>query len=150
MFRLLLLHALLLFASQLFASDIVIKEAWVREPPPAAKTMGGFMVLTNLGTTERQLVAATAPHFETIMIHRTVIKGDIASMIHLQQLLIPAGGRIEFKPGGYHLMLLRPEQNFTDGDQIDITLTFSDGETVQHPFQVLKSGNMGTMDHKQP
>jgi len=148
MARFLLLTASMLLSTTLFASDIVIKGAWVREAPPMAKALGGFMVLKNLGKSERHLVAATALDFDEVMLHRTVVDGDMARMVHQHEVMIPAGGRIEFKPGDYHLMLMRPNKRFLAGDQIHITLKFRDGEERDVVYKVLKGMNMGnSMNH---
>lgn len=141
--RLLLFTASLLVSTSLFAGEIVVKSAWVREAPPMAKALGGFMVLKNLGGTERYLVSVSASHFDEVMLHRTVMKGDIARMVHQSQVAIPSGGRIEFKPGDYHLMLMRPDRRFTAGEQIDVVLKFKNGEEKHVPYKVLKGMNMG-------
>ena len=113
-----------------------------------AKALGGFMILKNLGKSERHLVAASAIHFDEVSLHRTVVKGGIAQMVHQPEVTIPAGGRIEFKPGDYHLMLMRPDKRFVAGDQIDITLKFKNGEEKPVAYRVLKGMNMGGMNHK--
>ena len=146
--RFVLLIISLLFSSALFASEIVVRGAWVREAPPMAKALGGYMVLKNLGKKERHLVAVSARHFDEVMLHRTVMEGGIASMVHLDELAIPAGGRIEFIPGDYHLMLMRPDKRFIAGEQIDMTLKFKNGEEKPVVYRVLRGMNMGTaMNH---
>jgi copper(I)-binding protein len=148
MHRFLLLAASLLFSTALFATDIVVLGAWVREAPPMAKALGGFMVLKNQGKSERHLVAAAAPDFAEVMLHRTVVDGEVARMVHQPEVTVPPGGRIEFRPGDYHLMLMHPGRRYVAGDQIDITLTFKDGEAVEVPFHVLKGMSMGSaMNH---
>ncbi len=112
-----------------------------------AKVLGGYMILKNLGKSERHLVAATAAHFDEVMLHRTVLTGGIAKMVHQHEVTIPSGGRIEFKPGDYHLMLMRPDQRFVAGDQIDIILKFRNGEEVAVSYRVLKGIDMGGMNH---
>ncbi|MCW8982593.1 MAG: copper chaperone PCu(A)C [Gammaproteobacteria bacterium] len=149
MYRLLLLSATLLFSASLFAADIVVKGAWVREAPPMAKALGGYMVLKNLGNKERRLVSASAHQFDEVMLHRTVVEGDIARMVHQHEVVIPAGGRIEFKAGDYHLMLMRPEKRFVAGDQIKVTLKFKNGEETVVAYKVLKGMSMGnSMNHE--
>ena len=112
-----------------------------------AKALGGYMILKNLGESERHLVAASATHFDEVMLHRTVLEGGLARMVHQHEVTIPAGGRIEFRPGDYHLMLMRPDQRFLAGDQIDMILKFKNGEEVRIPYRVLKGMNMGGMNH---
>lgn len=37
---------------------------------------------------------------------------------------IPAGGRVVFEPGGYHVMVMDLEQALTGGDELPVTLVF--------------------------
>ncbi len=109
-----------------------------------AKALGGYMILKNTGENKRYLVAATAAHFDEVTLHRSVLEGGFARMVHQDEITIPPGGRIEFRPGDYHLMLMRPDQRFVVGDQINITLKFKNGEEISLPYRVLKGMNMGS------
>jgi copper(I)-binding protein len=42
---------------------------------------------------------------------------------------IPAGGTVELKPGGYHVMLLDVQKTLNPGDTFDVTLTFEKAGT---------------------
>ena len=148
MHRTLLLIASLLVSTSLFASDIVIKGAWISEGPPMAKTLGGYMILKNLGKNERHLVSVSSPGFDEVLLHRTVVEGGMAKMVHQHEVAVPAGGRIEFKPGDYHLMLMRPEKRFVAGDEIELFLKFKNGEEKRVIYRVLKGMDMGSaMNH---
>ena len=112
-----------------------------------SRAMGGYMILKNHGQNERYLVAASALHFDEVTLHRTVVDGGVAKMVPQSEVSIPVGGRIEFKPGGYHIMLMRPDKRFVAGDEIDIILNFKNGEEKSVIYRVLKGMNMGGMDH---
>lgn len=106
------------------------------------------MILKNLGKTERHLVEVSAHGFDKVMLHRTVVEGGIAKMVHQNEVTIPSGGRLEFKPGDYHLMLMGPEKRFVAGEQIDMLLKFRNGEMQPVVYRVLKGMNMGSaMNH---
>lgn len=142
MLRLIIIWATLLLGSApLSAIELTIEDAWIREAPPMAKTMGGFMVLNNPGSTDLHLVSAASPFFSRVMIHRTVIAEGVARMVHQLRVTLPAGQRIEFKSGSYHLMLMHPQRRFITGDHITVTLKFSDGDEIEHLFKVLKGSN---------
>jgi len=40
---------------------------------------------------------------------------------------VPAGGRAEFGPNGYHLMLVGLTRTLTVGDAVPVTVTFASG-----------------------
>ena len=51
-------------------------------------------------------------------------------MQEVAQVLVPAHGSVEFKPGGYHLMLMQPKKNLFSGDLVTLMLKFSDGSEL--------------------
>lgn len=48
-------------------------------------------------------------------------------MRHYDELTIPAGQSLEFKPGDFHLMLMGPQTALETDDEIIITLYFKHG-----------------------
>jgi copper(I)-binding protein len=96
------------------------------------------MTIVNSSNAERSLTVATSPVFGWIELHRTVHDGDVAKMVPQDAIKIPAGGRVELKPGDYHLMLMQPSQTLRVGDQISITLEFKNGEMQTISFPVKK------------
>ena len=118
--------------------ELLIHGAWIREAPPNAMALAGYLTIENSSNTERSLTVATSPVFGWIELHRTVRDGDVAKMVPQNAIDIPAGGRIELKPGDYHLMLMQPSRALQEGDQIPITLEFKNGETQTIGFPVKK------------
>ena len=43
---------------------------------------------------------------------------------------VPAGGQVELKPGGYHVMLIGLTRDLTDGEKFPLTLQFEKGGEV--------------------
>lgn len=50
--------------------------------------------------------------------------GPMMGMQKVDRVEIPAGGRLELKPGSYHIMLIGLTQDLKVGDRIEITLRF--------------------------
>jgi copper(I)-binding protein len=50
--------------------------------------------------------------------------GSMLGMQRVDRVEIPAGGTVELKPGGYHIMLIGLTRELQVGEQIEITLTF--------------------------
>jgi cyclophilin family peptidyl-prolyl cis-trans isomerase/copper(I)-binding protein len=110
------------------ASDVVaIMNAWVREAHLGAKVNAGYMTLVNVGSEEVTLVKVESEAFEKIEIHEMAMVDGLMTMRELTNLVIPANGQAQLKPGGKHLMLMGPRQNLTTGQQVDMTLTFKSG-----------------------
>lgn len=131
------------------AAELMVKDRWIREAPPTATALAGYMVIHNGGDSDRVLVAAESPLFGEVQLHRTVMEEGMAKMIHQPSITIPAGGSLTFEPNGYHLMLMKPKQPLKAGDEVEITLTFEDGTTLPLSYEVRSSGNGGMpkMDH---
>jgi copper(I)-binding protein len=130
-----------------FAGDmgVMIENPWIREAPPTAKAVGGFMVVSNHGKQERALVAAESPAFHEVQLHRTEMHGEMAKMVQQTRVALPAGGTVNFEPGGLHIMLMGPKRVLKAGEKVPVSLRFEDGETMQVTFAVRAAG--GGMDH---
>jgi copper(I)-binding protein len=127
------------------AEHMMAENAWIREAPPGAKALAGYMTLMNHSATPRTLVGASSPAFGTVMLHRTIMEEGMAKMVHQEAITIPAKGSVTFQPNDYHLMLMKPKQALKAGDLVDITLDFKNGETMTVTHEV--RAGMGGMDH---
>ena len=98
------------------------EDAWVREAPPNASAMAGYVTITNNTKQDHTLTFAKSKQFNAVEIHRTIIKDGVAKMRRQDELPIPAGGSLELKPGSYHLMLMSPKTTFKANDEIMVTV----------------------------
>lgn len=121
---------------------VMVKNPWIREAPPSAMALGGFMVLQNMTGKEIDLVGASSPDFKSAMLHRTIMKNGMSMMVHQRMIKVPAHGEVTFHPGGYHIMLMHPKHAMKVGDKIEITLKFADGRTLPVTF-VVRAGMDG-------
>lgn len=119
-------------------STIMIRDAWIREAPPNANILAGYMILENPSDKSRTLISASATAFGKVMIHRSEQKDGMAHMTHQKQVTIPANGIVVFAPGGYHLMLMHPKRPLRIGDQAIVNLVFADASKLSVNFKVLK------------
>jgi copper(I)-binding protein len=148
MMKVMALCALALVSSLAVAGDVVVENAWIREAPPGAMAMGGFMTLHNHGAVDRMLVAASSPAFDSVMLHQTVMDGAMAKMVHQHMITLPANGSLLFEPSGYHLMMMKPKRALKAGEMVSVTLTFKDGDSLEVQHQVRAGmGGMGGMSH---
>jgi copper(I)-binding protein len=119
-------------------AGVSIRDAWVREAPPGATMMAGYMVLKNNTPRSQVLVAARSSGFGTVMIHRTVVKGGLTGMEHASKIELLPNASLLFEPGGYHLMLLNPNRALHAGDRVDINLEFLGGLVIPVTYEVRK------------
>ncbi len=116
-----------------------VHNAWIREAPPNAKALAGYMVVKNRGSEKRRLIAVASPAFKSIELHRTDITEGMAKMVPQDHMPIPAAGSLELKPGDYHLMLLHPAKPFSAGDEVPMKLEFDNGDTLSVTMRVRKA-----------
>lgn len=96
--------------------------AWVREAPPNATAMAGYVTITNNTDQDRTLVFAKSKQFNVVEIHRTIVEDGVAKMRRQEDLPVPAGGSLVLEPGSYHLMLMTPKSAFKANDEVTVTV----------------------------
>ncbi len=139
---------LLLFSGVLHAGcgqhreDVVIEQAWIPKAPPVARVLAGYMTVENRTDSARTIVGAESPAFDRIEIHRTITRDGMSGMERQPRVEIPPRDRVRFSSGGLHLMLIDPRSPLKGGEEVTITLKFSDGETLAIPFTIRPAGAM--------
>jgi copper(I)-binding protein len=112
-----------------------VSAAWSR-PAAQGTTGAGFMTLSNPDAKPDTLVSVESPLAREVQIHQSSMANGIASMQRLTRVTVPAGGRVTFAPGGYHLMLMGLTKALKAGDAVPATLTFASGAKVKTSFVV--------------
>jgi copper(I)-binding protein len=111
-----------------------VTQAWARAVLPGQASSGGYMVLT--AREPLKLVGATSPAAAIIEIHQMKMEGDVMKMRAVDTLDLSVGKPVEFKPGGYHFMLMDLQSPFKAGTQVPLTLQFKDAKGAARQLQV--------------
>ncbi len=117
-----LLLSILTACQQSEQEPFSIEGAWIREAPPNASAMAGYVTIKNNTEQTRVLSSANSAQFNVVEIHRTIVENGIAKMRRQKDLPIPAGDSLKLEPGSYHLMLMTPKAAFKAGDEITVTV----------------------------
>ena len=137
--------AILALTPGVLASDLMVKEAFARASAVSTATAGAvYMTLTNNSLKVDRLLSVTTAASETAQLHESVEKDGVATMKHLEALEIPAGGTVELKPGGIHVMLTGLKAPLKKGGMIMLELKFEQAGTVEVMAQV---GDVAAGDH---
>lgn len=127
--------------------SLEIDHPWSRATPKAAPVGGGYMTITNTGTTADRLISVTAGISDTVEIHEMSVVDGIMKMRALDAgIVIPAGGAVALKPGGYHVMFIGLHGPVEIGHDFKGTLTFEKAGKIEVEFQVQTVGAI-PMDH---
>lgn len=109
-------------------NNIDTEDAWIREAPPNASMLAGYVTITNNSDQERILTSAKSKQFKMVEIHKTIVEDGVAKMRRQDDLAIPAGGSLVLEPGSYHLMLMHPTEQLKANDQVTVTVKLKSAE----------------------
>lgn len=116
------------------ATPLTVTDQWVKAAPSGMTA--AFGVLTNPGSAPAKIVSASSPSAGRTEIHEVVgVDGKMQMRQKEGGLVIPAGGSLTLKPGGDHIMLFDLPKPIAAGQDVSITLVFSDGRTVEFTAQ---------------
>ena len=159
--------ALVVMAWPAFAQDytlgsLKIHDPWARATPKGAPVGGGYVSITNTGTTSDRLVGGTTDVSKGFEVHEMSMDKGIMRMRPLPNgLEIKPGQTVTLSPSGYHIMFTGLKAPLTQGGHIDATLKFENAGEVKVQFAIAgigamapdgaqPSGAMGGMKHDMP
>ncbi|WP_432788092.1 copper chaperone PCu(A)C [Novosphingobium rhizosphaerae] len=133
------------------AGALSIAHPWSRQTAPGQTVGGGFLVVTNSGAKDDKLVSVTSPVATEVQLHTMSMDGDVMRMRQVTGgLTVPAHGKLELKPGGFHVMFLGLKAPLALGAKVPATLTFQRAGKVKVEFAVepiTSTGLAPAMDH---
>lgn len=131
------LAAPLAHAADIKAGSLVISGPWSRETAPRAKTGAGYVTITNTGKTADRLLGGATPAAGKLEVHAATHENGVMRMRPQKEgVVIPAGGTLELKPGGYHIMFIDLKAPLKVGETVPVTLHFAKAGKVQVSFDV--------------
>ena len=142
----LLAGALLLSACEA-ASGIEVSNIWMR---PALKDGNGavYFLLQNHSAGRDELTGASSEAAQAVEIHESSMDGDVMQMQQVSSVPIAGKESIEFAPGGLHIMLIGLNEELHLGDEIRVTLHFTEHEDLLLTVPVQEMGGEDSMnDH---
>jgi periplasmic copper chaperone A len=122
----------------------VIEDAWLRSNPNG---MGAAYLAITMPSEDRLIGAEVDPTIAArVEVHEVVddegrmLMREVAGGIPL-----PAGTRVELRPGGYHLMLLDMPEMLEVGTSVEITLRFAESPAIIVTAEVREGTDMDGM-----
>ena len=142
----LLAIAMLLAAANAFAhshekGDLQVRHPWSRATPPGAKVAAGYLEIRNSGKKPDRLIGASTPLAGKVEMHVTGHHEGVARMREVKVFEIPAGQRVEMRPGGSHLMLVDLVRPLARGERIPLTLRFEGAGELVVEMEVQELGS---------
>jgi periplasmic copper chaperone A len=116
-----------------------VREGWVRMPPGGKMPMmAGFGRIVNRCPTPVTIVSARSPSFGSVELHETRVVDGVSRMRPVPELRLAPDGSAVLKPGGMHLMLMRPGAALKAGSKIVVEFELAGGGTLLGEFEMRK------------
>ena len=121
---------------------VQIENAYTRATVPGQMAAGGFMKIENKGAAD-QLISASSPVAGEVQLHEMAMDGNVMKMRQVKDIAVPAGGAVELKPGGLHLMFMNIKAPLAAGETVPVKLKFAKAGEVEVKMPVNAMGNPG-------
>ena len=99
------------------------------------------ITVVNDGDVDDRLLRVESDIAQRVELHQMRNDGGVMRMRALPDgVVVPAHGKLELKPGGYHLMLIKPRRALVEGGHFEATLVFQRAGRVPARFEVRAMG----------
>ena len=111
------------------AASVTVADAWVKAADDGMTAL--FGTVENAGASSITLTGAETDAAEMAGVHETVESDGAMTMREKEGgFEIDAGGNLLLEPGANHVMLMGLTGPLQAGDEVTVTLSFSDGSTL--------------------
>ncbi len=118
--------------------EIKIEDFWINEAPPVSRVHAAYLHVYNQADNDAVLNSIESPAYARVEIHQSIVSDDRVRMQAHDKLAIPSRSNLEFKPGGFHLMLFDPVNKLQAGDEVKFTFYLEDGRQHEASATVKK------------
>ncbi|MET3718142.1 copper chaperone PCu(A)C [Pseudomonas sp. PvP001] len=115
-------------------AQTTVEDAWARATVPGQPATGAFMTLT--ADSDSTLLSVQSPAAKDTQIHQSTMKGDVMSMLPVDEVSLPAGEPVVFDANGYHVMLMGLVKQVKEGDAVLLTLKIKNAQGEEETLEV--------------
>jgi copper(I)-binding protein len=108
------------------SAGLEITDAWIKTA--SSGMTAAFAEITNTSNADITIVSATSAASPELQLHEVV--NDTMRQKE-SGFVVPAGSSITLEPGGLHIMFMDIQAPVAAGDEVPVTLTLANGNTVQ-------------------
>src|SRR3954469_8724469 len=117
--------------------SLQISQPWTRATPKGAAVAGGYLKITNTGTTPDRLLGGSTTVAKRFEVHEMSMDGGTMRMRELKDgLEIAPGATVELRPGSYHIMMMNLSRPLTKGERVKASLNFEKAGKADVEFAV--------------
>lgn len=120
---------------------IEVRDAWARTATQGMNS-AVYFVIQNYNTEVDELTGVVSNVAEAVEIHESKMEGDVMTMNRVESVAVEPSVKVEFLPGGYHVMLIGLKQNLEVGDEIEVTLQFRNSPDITVKATIREADSM--------
>ena len=105
------------------------------------------MSFSNSGAADK-LIGVSGSVAKEVQMHSMMTEDGVMKMREITALDIPANGKAELKPGGYHVMLIGIPEGLKEGTKFPLKLKFEKAGEVTVMVTAQKPGMQDHSEHK--
>jgi hypothetical protein len=118
------------------SSKLTVSNAWARTGITGGNS-AIYLVMDNPTNQDDILLYANSNVAEAVELHISQMTEEgIMTMQQQEKIPLPSGTKVEFKPGGLHIMLVNLKQDLIAGDSFQVTFTFQNAGEINLEVQI--------------
>lgn len=108
-----------------------VEQPWARATIGNSNISAAYMTLRAPAGQADRLIEAATPAAGRVELHTMTMDNNVMRMRRVEAIEVAAGGATQLRPGGLHVMLMDLRGPLRAGEQLQLTLRFERGGTVQ-------------------
>lgn len=110
-----------------------VTDAWAGSTPPGADVAAIYVAITNDTGADETIATISVQGCAAVEIHATSLDEENVMRMRPatpQALMVPAGGELAMVPGSMHVMCIRPDRDFVEGETIPFEIMMQSGSVL--------------------
>jgi len=141
-------------STPLWAADVQVTAPYARAVAPGQSNSAAFMQLENRGDETLSLTGVSSDVAKSVELHAHMQDQGVMRMRRIDAIDLPPHQSVVLQPGGLHVMLIGLTRTLAEGEEVAMTLSFSDGSEQNlnlpvQPVMPMANNAMGDMGKHQ-
>jgi len=111
------------------SKGIEVNDVWARASTQGANS-AVYLVIQNHNAETDELIGADSDVADATEVHQSKMENDVMKMVHVDSVPLEPSQKVEFVPGGYHVMLIGLRHDLRAGDEFEVTLQFKNNPNI--------------------
>jgi len=121
-------------------APLYVDKAWVQLNPNSDGPASGYFTIHGGGAADARLLRVSSEAAQRIEMHESVEKNGMMTMQAIDSVDVPAKSKVEFAPGGKHLMIFNINPAIVESGKLTMIMMFSNGDRLIVDAVIQKAG----------